>query len=186
MELTIFKRTGKKQSDLNKIRWEKNIPAIVYSSGMPNENIYISGAEFNKILRELKEGELSTTIFTLKDGNKTFKAIVKGIEYNKTDYAVIHLDFMRIFDDKQVVVRIPVNCIGVNECKGLKLGGIFRQILRGLKVKCLPKDMPKEFVIDVTDMEITHSRAVNDLAMPKGVSPILRNPKEVIVVIGKR
>ena len=68
---------------------------------------------------------------------------------------------------------------------GIKLGGFLRQVIRHVKVECLPKNIPSEFIIDVKDLGIRQSKRLKDLAMPNGVKP-LASPEEVIVVIAKR
>jgi large subunit ribosomal protein L25 len=185
MELTVVKREKLTQNHLNTNRWKKNIPAVVYSAGQPNENIFISEAELKKILKKTGEGNLSTTILTLKHDKTSFKVVVKEVQYKVTNYEIIHVDFMRVFDDKELTVNVPIKCTGINECQGVKLGGIFRHIKNKVKVRCLPKNMPKEFVIDVREMNINDSKNLAELSVPKGAKLAVKSLKEVIVSVGK-
>jgi large subunit ribosomal protein L25 len=98
---------------------------------------------------------------------------------------VIHLDFQEIVKGSTVKVNVPITCIGMAECAGIKLGGFLRQILRTVKVECLGDAIPKEFVIDVKDLGIRQTKRLSDLAMPKGVKP-LAAMNEVLVVIAKQ
>jgi large subunit ribosomal protein L25 len=183
MQLSIIKR-DKKQ--LNKFRILGNIPAVIYAKGMENENVFIKQDEFKKHLASIKPQELSTTIFTLKSEGKTFKAIIKDIQYFVTTYEVQHIDFLKLDENSKINVNVPIKCIGQNECKGVKLGANFRQMIRSLKVNCLPKNLPKVFVIDVTDMDVNEVKRLSDLAMPKDVVSANKNMNEVIVSISKR
>jgi large subunit ribosomal protein L25 len=58
-------------------------------------------------------------------------------------------------------------------------------VIRHVQVKCLPKNIPTEFMVDVKDLGIRQSKRLKDLAMPSGVKP-LASPEEVVVVIAKR
>ena len=185
MELSVFKRTSEKKSQTKKIRLNDGIPAVIYSMGKPDENIYVSKLEFNKILRRLKEDRLSVTVFTLKNGNKKQKALVKDIQYHYTTYDIIHLDFMALDDKKPIKVSVPIEYVGTDNCVGVKLGGVLRRVIRKLKVRCLPKDMPEEFSLDVTSLNMGQSLRLKDIAIPAKVRPIGRMD-EVAVVIAKR
>lgn len=185
MKLAVKQRVGEKKKDVKDVRREGNIPAIIYSSKGQPEKLEVNGTEFQAILREMKSGQLPTTLFTLHDGNKERRAIIKDIQYHITSYIVTHIDFEELVDGVTVCVKVPVNCTGVAECMGIKLGGFLRQVVRHVKVECLPKHIPSEFVVDVRDLGIRQSKRLRDVAMPSGVRAIAK-PEEVLVVIAKR
>ncbi len=185
MKLAVKQRTGEKKKDIKDIRREGNVPAIIYSSKGQSEKLIVDGAEFKTILRQTKQGQLPTTIFTLNDGKTERQAIIKDIQYYLTTYVVSHIDFEELVDDVPVSVKVPINCVGIMDCMGIKLGGFLRQVVRHVKVECLPKDIPSEFIVDVKDLGIRQSKRLKDLSMPEGVKPLAR-PEEVLVVIAKR
>lgn len=184
MQLSIYKREKKQ---IKKLRHLGSVPAVVYAQDQKkNENIYLKKDELKKQLATLKPGDLSTSIFTLKSEKETFKAIVKEIQYFVTTYEVSHLDFMRLDEKKVITAKVPIRFTGVAECKGIKQGGNFRQIIRAMKVKCLPKDLPKGFVVHVADMEIGDVKRLSEIKLPKDVISVSRKLNEVIVTITKR
>ena len=183
--LAVKPRVSEKKKDIKDIRRSGDIPAIIYSSKREPEKLTVIGTEFNAVLRKMLPGQLPTTIFTLSDGKKEVRAIVKDIQYHLTTYIVSHIDFEELVDDVPVSVKVPVNCAGVVECVGVKLGGFLRQVVRHVKVECLPKNIPSEFIVDVKDLGIRQSRRLKDVEMPSGVKPLV-NPEEVLVVIAKR
>ncbi|MGE3535520.1 MAG: 50S ribosomal protein L25/general stress protein Ctc, partial [Parachlamydiales bacterium] len=176
---------GEKKADIKQIRRVGNIPAFIYSSSTKPEKLFIDGTEFAAILRGVLPGQLPTTVFTLNDGKKERRAIIKDIQYHLTTYRVSHIDFEELLDNVPVSVKVPVNCTGIVDCVGIKLGGFLRQVTRHVKVECLPKHIPSEFIIDVRDLGIRQSKRLKDIAMPQGVRP-LASTDEVIVVIAKR
>jgi large subunit ribosomal protein L25 len=184
MELALFKR-GRKKSEIRKIRIKEGIPAVIYAAGEPSENVFLNKKDFEAILRKIKSGRLSTTVFTVKNEKKTFKVLVKEVQYHKTSYKILHVDFLKLFDDRYVAVRVPIECIGVEKCVGVKLGGALRQVVRYLKVECLPKDIPEKFEIDVSPLKIFQSRKLGDIDIPGELKPI-GNLREVAVTVSKR
>ena len=185
MKLTATERSSAKKGDLKQSRREGKIPAILYSAGRPNVQLALEGTEFNAILRNMKPGRLPTTVFNLMINGKETRAIIKDIQYQLTTYLVSHIDFEELVEDVPISVKVPIQCIGVADCVGVKLGGFLRQVIRHVKVECLPKHIPAEFVVDVKDLGIRQSKRLADIPMPKGVKPLAKMD-EVVVVIAKR
>ncbi len=185
MKLTATVRPSTKKGDTKQIRREGKIPAILYSTGQPNLQLTLDGAEMAAILRQVKPGHLGTTIFQLKLDGKEKRAIVKDIQYQLTTYQVTHIDFEELFDDVAVNVKVPIRCTGVADCVGVKLGGFLRQVIRHVRVECLPVLIPDELLIDVQDMGIKQSKKLSDIAIPQGVKPLAKMD-EVVVVVSKR
>jgi large subunit ribosomal protein L25 len=185
MKLTAHVRPSTKKGDTKQIRREGKVPAILYSVGKPNQQLTLEAAEFNAVLREMKQGHLGTTIFHLKIDGKERKAIIKDIQYQLTTYKVSHIDFEELFDEVPVSVKVPISCTGVADCTGIKLGGFLRQIIRHVKVECLPKHIPAEFQVDVRDLGIKQAKKLSDIKIPQGVKPLAKMD-EVVVVVSKR
>ncbi|KPK32056.1 MAG: hypothetical protein AMS24_05050 [Chlamydiae bacterium SM23_39] len=184
MELEIFERLTTKKNEIKKLRWENNIPAVLYLKGS-SQNIFIKKEDFETITRKIPKGRLSTTIFTLKNKDKSFKAIIKEIQYNPVNYQIIHLDFLKLLEKKEISINIPIEIIGEDKCIGIKEGGSFKRILRHLKIKCLPQDIPKNFILDVTDLKIGQSKKIKDIDISENIKH-KRHLEEVVVSIIKR
>jgi large subunit ribosomal protein L25 len=86
---------------------------------------------------------------------------------------------------QKVNVKVPVECTGVADCTGIKLGGFLRQVIRYVKVECDPHAIPSKFDIDVRDLGIKQTRRVSDIKLPQDVRPLAKLD-EVLVVIAKR
>ena len=185
MKLTATVRASKKKSDTKQIRREGKIPAILYSAKQSNQSLILDVAEFNAILRQMKPGHLGTTVFKLQMDGKEKRAIIKDIQYQLTTYLVSHIDFEELFDDAPVNVKVPIQCVGVADCAGIKLGGFLRQVIRHVKVECLPKDIPAEFQVDVSSLGIKQARMLSDIKIPQGVKSLAKMD-EVVVVVSKR
>ncbi len=185
MELTVTKRIPGKKAETKKIRREGDIPAVVYSQGNKGEEIVVSGNAFKKILNQVQQGTLSTKVFTLLHGGKKTRAVLKDIQYNVVTYDVIHLDFEELHKDALVTVNVPILCTGTVDCAGVKLGGALRQVIRHVKVRCLPEHIPSHFEIDVREMGVEESRRLSDIEVPHEVRPLI-DLKEIVVTISKR
>lgn len=186
MKLTVMPRTAQKKSETNKLRREGFIPAVIYHKGKAGEPVYVPSLEMSAFLRSVQPGRLPTSIFKLIDSKgKERRAIIKDIQYNIINYEVVHLDFEELHDDVPVNVKVPIECVGSADCAGIKLGGVLRQVIRHVKVRCYPKDIPTYFTLDIKDLALKQSKRLADIEMPNTVRP-LTGLKEVVAVIVKR
>lgn len=185
MQLTAKTRAEETKGGLKQMRRAGTIPAVLYSPGQAGQTVLIDRVEWETNLRKIKQGTLSTQVFKLNvDGGKK-KAIIKDIQYDPTNYRVLHMDFEELKDDVQIKVNVPVEMIGIMECAGVKAGGFLRQVKRTVKIKCLPKDIPTHYEMDVKDLAVGKSLKVSDLVMAKGVQ-MLSPKNEVLIVVSKR
>ncbi len=185
MKLKVAHRSAERKSDAKKLRREGNIPAILYSKGEKGKDIVVDGIEFKKILNTIQPGTLSSKVFSLEIDGKEVKALLKDIQYHVTTYNVLHLDFTELHDDIEINVKIPIVCTGAMDCAGVKLGGVLRQVIRHLKVRTLPKNIPDAFEIGVKNLGLGQTKRLSDIKLPSNVSPI-GSLEEVAVVIGRR
>ncbi len=185
MELTVAARTAGKKSEAKKIRREGNIPAVLYSKGEKGKEVIVDGNAFKKGLNKIKKGTLSSKVFTLTVDGKKVKAIIKDIQYAVTTYNILHIDFEELHKDAPVTLNIPLTFTNAIECAGVKLGGVLRQVIRHVKVRCSPNDIPDQFSIDVRDLVVGQSVRLNKLKIPKGVTPVI-DLKEVAVLVAKK
>lgn len=185
MKLAAAKRTVKTKLETRNIRRQGKVPAIIYSKGEAGEEIVVNGIEFQKILNTLQTGTLSSKIFDLDIEGRAVKAIVKDIQYNVTNYEVIHIDFEQLHAGLPVTLNIPLRCTNTANCLGVKLGGVIRQVVRQVRVTCLPEHIPDEFQVDVKDLNLGQMKKLQDLEIPEGVRP-MGKLKGVAVVIARK
>jgi len=186
MQLKAQKRTAEKKRDAKRLRRAGQIPAVIYSQGAPGESISIDDREFATLLRNIEKGTLPSMVLTLvEESGKERSVICKGIDYHPTTYNVIHLDFQELKPESKVRFKVPLQFTGEADCLGIKQGGVVRQVIRHVLVECFPKDMPRQFVLDIRPLEISHTKRLKDITWPEGVRSLMP-VEEVAVVIAKR
>lgn len=186
VELNIFQRSAASKGETKRLRRSGHIPFVMYAKGKETETGYINKVQFEAIIRNLRPGFLPTTIVSLKEENgKKRKAIVRDIQYKVTNYDVLHLDFQILDELEKVYVKVPVECLNIIDCEGIKLGGFLQYVARHVEVSCLPKDIPTHFELDVKELGIRQTKRVKDISIPNGVKPVL-SPDDVVVTVVKK
>jgi large subunit ribosomal protein L25 len=122
------------------------VPCVVYGGDEP---IHFQSPElsFNKLVYT---PEVHTVVIEL-DGVK-INAILQDIQFHPVTDRILHIDFYQIFDDKEVMMEIPVRISGSS--RGVKNGGVLRIVTRKLRVKAIPKNLPDFIDADITEMKI--------------------------------
>jgi ribosomal protein L25, Ctc-form len=180
MKLAITSRSCEKKRDAKRLRTNQKIPAVLYNKGKESSPITIDRLEFDALLRDVPKGQLSTAIFSMKDEQGTeYQAIIKEVQYNKTNYKVEHLDFVKLDGKHRVNVNVPVVLLNVVDCIGTKLGGQISQLIRQIKVNCPGDKIPASFQIDVRDMNVDEIRKIKDIKVDEDVKAII-SENEVI------
>jgi large subunit ribosomal protein L25 len=185
MQLKVNKRSIQTKGAINQLRENGGIPAVLYAKGKETITLSLEAADLQKILRGLKPGTLSTLVLELEGLGRPVRAIVKEVQYNKTNYSVLHVDLMELVDNQTLLVKVPVELTGINDCAGVKAGGAVRQVMRSVTVECTPEAMPREFQVDVRELNIGQSKRVESIRLPAGVR-CKEKLVDVLAVVAKR
>ena len=146
---------GKKSS--KEIRKAGSVPCVIYGK---EKNIHFHAPELSfKNLIYTHEAHL----VNLNLDNKLYNVVLKDIQFHPVSDKILHIDFIEIFDDKPVVISVPVTVHG--DSVGVIAGGKLSIKRRTLKVKGFPKDLPEFVPVDITDLKIHDSVKVGDLKM---------------------
>jgi large subunit ribosomal protein L25 len=185
VEIEFFPRKAQNRGETKALRRDGKVPCVLYSKGQIGQNGYVTKEAIDTVLREVETGFLPTTTFSIKDANgKKTRGIIKSIDYAVTTYDVLHIDFLELADDQMIDVKVPVVCTSQAECVGVKAGGFLRQTKQHIEVRCLPRNMPKFFEVDVKDVDIRQVKRVSDINIPKDVRPLIK-PQDVVVTVVK-
>ncbi|AFQ24197.1 50S ribosomal protein L25 [Candidatus Portiera aleyrodidarum] len=155
MQINAFVRynIGKKAN--KNLRNNDIIPAIIY--GDKKQNVLI-GLEKKIILNFIKQETFSSTILYIKLFNKKEKVILRDIQRHPYKNLINHIDLLRINENKQITVLVKIKLIGKELCKGVKQdGGLLVLHKSYVRIKCLPKFLPKAFEINVSNLSVGQS-----------------------------
>ena len=148
---------GKKSS--KQIRKSGNVPCVIYGK---ENNIHFHAHE-NSFKNLVYTPEAHLVKLNIDD--KEYKAVLKDMQFHPVSDKILHADFIEIFDNKPVVIGIPIKVSGDSE--GVLAGGKLSIKRRNLKVKGFAKDLPEFLPIDITELKIHESVKVGDLAFDK-------------------
>lgn len=155
--LSANKRMTGKKSVLNELRKSGRIPGVFYS------------AHHEPISIEVLENMINPLVFTSKthliglemEGKEESECILKDVQFDPVTDKVIHFDLIGLTKGETIEIEVPVRLVG--SAIGVKDGGILQHVLHKIHIECLPKDIPDQVDVEVTNLKIGDSVHVKDL-----------------------
>ena len=178
--LKATKRTTASTGQINKLRSEGFIPAILYGGEKNNVNLSLKKLHLQDIIKT--ETFMSKVVDLDIDGNAE-KVLPREIAYDPVSDEPIHIDFMRIVKGSRLILEIPVKFINHDKSPGLKKGGVLNTVRRKVELKCPAENIPNEIVIDLDNTEINKSLKISSVKLPDGVTPTITDRDFVIATV---
>ena len=140
---------GSKRESVGKVatkalRNAGRVPCVLYGGGEP---LHFSAQELD--FSKLVYTPNAHTVVINLDG-ENIAAILQDIQFHPLTDKIIHIDFYRLFDDKEVSMNIPVKVEGAAPGV-LNSGGV---LVLKLRVKALPKNLPDVIVANISNLKL--------------------------------
>jgi large subunit ribosomal protein L25 len=177
--LKAYPRSQVQRAEVKKLRAAGRVPATIYGRQTAPQNLEVNSKEFADLLNHAVSENLLVDLTVEKDARSKRLALVQEIQHHPLDGKVLHVDFHEVAEDEKVTVQVPVETTG--EAAGVKVGGgTLEHILHKLKIRCLPKNLPEQILLDVTALEIGKSIHLGEIKAPEGVE--IMGDKHITVV----
>jgi len=178
--LKATKRTTASSGQINKLRSDGFIPAILYGGEKNNINISLKKIHLKDIINT--ETFMSKVYDLDIDGSKE-KALPRDVSFDPMSDEPIHIDFMRIIKGSKLILEIPVKFINLDKSPGLKKGGVLNTVRRKIELKCPAENIPNEIVVDLNNTEIGTSIKISSVKLPPNVVPTIIDRDFVVATV---
>ena len=178
IEATI--RNTNTKGEINSLRINGNIPAIIYGGSEKNQKISLSKKNIKNLIE--KENFLSNIISLNLDG-KSENVLPKEIVWDPITDEPIHIDFLRIVKGANVILEVPVKFINNEQSPGLKRGGVLNIVRRKVELKCPAENIPTKLIVDLDSLDIGSSIKISSIKLPENVSPTIQGRDFVVATV---
>ena len=148
------------------------VPCVLYGGDEPM-HFSADEREFNKLVYT---PDTHTVVIELDDGSK-HEAVMRDVQFHPVTDRILHVDFYRLYPDKEVTVTVPVKTYGVSP--GVVKGGKLFFNERKLKVRTLPAQLPDYVDVDISKLDLGDKVYVADL---RNDQYKILHPDNVVVV----
>ncbi len=178
--LKATKRTTTSTGQINKLRSDGFIPAILYGGKKNNISISLKKLHLRDIIKT--ETFMSKVVDLDIDGNLE-KVLPKDITYDPVSDEPSHIDFMRIVKGSRLVLEVPVKFINHDKSPGLKKGGVLNTVRRKVELKCPAENIPYEIVVNLDNTKIGTSIKISSVKLPENVVPTITDRDFVVATV---
>jgi len=151
--IKAYPRTQVRRGEVKKLRGTGRVPAVIYGRQAKPQNLEVNSKEFEDLMHRSASENLLVDLSVENDPRAKRLALVQEIQHHPLDGKVLHVDFHEVAETEKITVHVPLETVG--EAAGVKnSGGVLEHILFKLKVRCLPKDLPEQIIVDVSQLEL--------------------------------
>ncbi len=182
--IEVTERSDLGKSGCNRCRRAGYIPAVAYHRADEPMAVQVPYKEFTILAKKARLSQ----VFTFKSSSSKLNgkaAIVKDIQQDYLKNRVLHVDFQTLKDDEEITVDVPLKLVG--EAPGVKSeNGILTLVTHEVSLTCLPKNIPSQLEVDISQLGLGESIHAGDLKLPAGVVLVDDVHETIVSVVAPR
>ena len=159
LAISVKERENVGKSSSKALRNQGKVPCVLYGG---EKKVCFYGHE-----NDLRKLVFTSDVFLVEldiEGQST-KCVMQDIQFHPVTDKILHIDFLEVFDDKEVTVEIPVILNGISI--GVRNGGnlLFRR--NKIITRAIPADLPDAIEVDISELRIGQFIYIKDLRSEK-------------------
>ncbi|MCY4548002.1 MAG: 50S ribosomal protein L25/general stress protein Ctc [Defluviicoccus sp.] len=143
------------------------VPGMIYGNKL--EPVMIS-LDRPIVDRELGQPGFFIRLVDIEVGGEKHRVLPREVQFHPVSDAPLHIDFLRFSASRKLAVAVPVRFLNEDESPGLKRGGVLNVVRHEVEVQCTADNIPGEFEVDVTGLEIGDAIHASAIILPEGVA----------------
>src|ERR1043166_9309649 len=181
VELKARPRAIAGRNGVKQLRRQGLVPGVVYGAHTEPKAIQLQAQDLSALIHKAHSENVLVELKLEEDGAGRL-ALLQDVHHHPITRDILHVDFHELKADEKFTVNVPLQALG--EPVGVRVGGgVLEYVMRELRVRCLPKDLPERITIEVTNLEIGQSLHVGDLRPPAGVELLEDKGSPVLAVV---
>lgn len=164
---------------MNQLRRDGFVPGVYYSKGKDQITFAVEEVALNKYVFTSKTNIIQLTF----EGEEAVGCIIKNVQFDPVTDKVVHIDMLGVTLGQVLQLEVPIHFVG--SAIGIKEGGILQEQLHRLEVECLPRHIPENLEIDVTELNIGDSIYIKDLEF-ENITLLNNEDTNVVSVVAPR
>ncbi len=156
------------------------VPGVIYGDNKPPVGVSFDHAELRQ---RIYAGRFLTTIYDIDLDGKKHRVIPRDFQLDPVKDTPVHVDFLRLGEGAVIRVNIPVHVRGAESSPGVKRGGAVNIVEHTIAVRVRADQIPESIEVDVSDLEINHSRHLSDITLPEGVEVLAAADATLVTIV---
>jgi large subunit ribosomal protein L25 len=156
------------------------VPGVIYGDNKAPLTISLDHAELKQ---RIYAGHFLTTIYELEVDGAQHRVIPRDFQLDPVKDLPVHVDFMRLGAGAKIRVRIPVHIMNAEIAPGIKRGGTVNIVTHAVEVIVSADDIPESIDVDVSDLDINHSKHLSQITLPPNVRVIGKVDQTLVTIV---
>ncbi|MCG8594099.1 MAG: 50S ribosomal protein L25/general stress protein Ctc [Kiloniellales bacterium] len=162
------------------VRRAGRVPAVIYGDRKDPLTISLDPRDVD---RELHKPGFFATLFDVEVGGRKHRVLPRDVQLDPVSDRTIHVDFLRVAQDTEVTVNVPVQFVNEDGAPGLKRGGVLNIVRHEIEFTCRADVIPQQIEIDLGGLEIGDSVHISMVKLPDGVTPTITDRDFTIATV---
>ena len=168
LNVTVREQTG--TGNARAVRRAGGVPGVIYGG---EEGSVAVALRQNEVLKAINSGQFLGSMIEIVHDGKPQKVFTKDVDFHPVTDMPMHVDLFRVTNRTIIEVEVPVVFVGEEASPGLKEGGTLNVARYTIEVNSPAGSIPESFEADVSKLEIGDSLNISDIALPKGITPVI-------------
>src|SRR5258705_4339140 len=156
------------------------VPGVIYGDNKDPITISVDHAELKQ---RIYAGHFLTTIYELDIDGAKHRVIPRDFQLDAVKDLPLHVDFLRLSAGAKIRVRIPVHVQNADQAPGVKRGGTVNIVTHTVEVLCAPEDIPGAIEVDISGLEISYSKHLNEVTLPPNIKLVGRADQTLVTIV---
>ena len=157
LAINVKERQNVGKTNTRALRNQGNVPCVLYG-GEKQVTFYAHENDFRKLVYTP-----DTFVVELSIDGTVIKAIMQDIQFHPVTDKILHIDFLEVFDNKEITVSIPVNLNGTSI--GVKNGGNLMFRRSKIITKGLVANLPNSIELNIEHLNIGMFTYIKDITI---------------------
>ncbi len=155
-------------------------PAVIYGGGQAPVSISL---DYNRTNQLIYAGHFLTTVFEIKVGGETIRAIPRDYQLHPVKDTPVHVDFLRLSAGSTIRVEVPVHFINHEASPGLKKGGALNIVRHAVELIVPAEAIPDSLTADLTGLEFNDAVKISAITLPANTKTVIQGRDFTIATI---
>ena len=157
LAINVKERGNVGKTNTRALRNQGNVPCVLYG-GEKQVTFYAHENDFRKLVYTS-----DTFVIELNIDGAITRAIMQDIQFHPVTDKILHIDFLEIFDNKEITVSIPVILNG--SAIGVKNGGNLMFRRSKIVTKGLVANLPNSIELNIEHLNIGMFTYIKDITI---------------------
>lgn len=165
--ITATGRKDEGKGASRRLRRTAQVPAVVYGGKTDPQSIQL---EHEKAWLASQNEWFYASILDLDVDGNVQQVLLRDMQRHPYKQQIMHLDFQRVDANQMLRTHVPLHLVNAEKSPAGKIASVvIMHELTQVEVQCLPKDLPSNIEIDLSELEVDDIIHLSQIKLPPGV-----------------